>query len=88
VNEISAGGHYEAVWYEIRLKGHLDSRWTAWFHGLSLAQESDGTTLIHGFVADQAALHGLLQGVRDIALPLISVTRIEPDQPDATIAPR
>jgi hypothetical protein len=45
VNEISAGGHYEAVWYEIRLKGHLDSRWTAWFHGLSLAQESDGTTL-------------------------------------------
>jgi hypothetical protein len=48
MNEISAGGHYGAVWYEIRLKGHLDSRWTAWFHGLSLAQESDGTTFIHG----------------------------------------
>ena len=60
--------------YEIRLKGHLDSRWAAWFDGLSLTNESDGTTLIHGPVADQAALHGLLQKVRDVGLPLISVS--------------
>jgi hypothetical protein len=63
--------------YEIRLKGHLDSRWAAWFDGLSLANESDGTTLISGPVADQAALHGLLQRVRDLGLPLISVTHVE-----------
>jgi hypothetical protein len=68
--------------YEIRLKGHLDARWAAWFDGLSLSLESDGTTLIHGPVADQAALHGLLQKVRDIGLPLVSVICVEPDQPD------
>jgi hypothetical protein len=69
--------------YEIRVKGHLDGRWAAWFDGLSLSHESDGTTIIQGPVADQAALHGLLQRVRDIGLSLVSVTRIEPDQPEA-----
>ena len=70
--------------YEIRLKGHLDSRWAAWFDGLNLCTDSDGTTVIHGLVADQSALHGLLQKVRDIGLPLISVTRVDPDQPTTT----
>ena len=65
--------------YEIRLKGHLDGRWAAWFDGLSLRLESDGTTVIHGLVADQSALHGLLQKVRDTGLPLISVICVEPD---------
>ena len=69
----------EAGRYEIRLKGHLDTRWAAWFDGLSLTRQGDGTTLIHGQVADQAALHGLLQKVRDVGLPLVSVIRIEPD---------
>jgi hypothetical protein len=63
----------------LRLKGHLAGRWAAWFDGLSLRLESDGTTVLHGPVADQAALHGLLQKVRDTGLPLISVTCIEPD---------
>ena len=76
------GDRHGAGRYEIRLKGHLDTRWAAWFDGLSLSRESDGTTIIQGPVADQAALHGLLQKVRDIGLPLVSVTRIEPDQPD------
>jgi len=67
--------------YEIRLKGHLDSRWAAWFDGLSLTNSSDGTTILCGPVADQAALHGLLQKVRDLGLPLISITQPEPDQP-------
>ena len=70
--------------YEIRLKGHLDSRWVTWFDGLSLTKESDGTTLIHGQVTDQAALHGLLQKVRDLGLPLISVAQVEPTQPNAS----
>ena len=75
------GHHDNPGRYEIRLKGHLDSRWTAWFDGLTLTHGSDGTTIIHGPVADQAALHGLLQKVRDLGLPLISVTQVEPGHP-------
>jgi hypothetical protein len=71
------GDRHEAGRYEIRLKGHLDPRWGAWFDGLSLTHQSDGTTVIHGPVADQAALHGLLQRVRDVGLPLVSVEPIE-----------
>jgi hypothetical protein len=82
------GTRHEAGRYEIRIKGHLDTRWAAWFDGLSLSLESDGTTIIRGPVADQAALHGLLQRVRDIGLPLVSVTRIEPDPPDVPAQPR
>jgi hypothetical protein len=67
----------EAGRYEIRLAGHLDARWAAWFDGLTVSHEGDGTTLISGPVADQAALHGLLQRVRDLGLPLVSVTRDE-----------
>jgi hypothetical protein len=66
--------------YEIRLRGHLDTRWAAWFDGLSLAHESDGTTVIHGSVVDQAALHGLLGKVRDLGLPLIAVRQVDPNQ--------
>ncbi len=65
----------EAGRYEIRLTGHLDAHWTAWFDGLAVSHESDGTTVISGPVADQAALHGLLQRVRDLGLPLVSVKR-------------
>lgn len=80
---------HEAGRYEIRLKGHLDARWVAWFDGLTIANQSDGTTVIHGPVADQAALHGLLQKVRDVGLPLVSVICVEPDQPGVpTIVPR
>jgi hypothetical protein len=61
--------------YEIRVKGRLDSRWAARFDGLSLRDEIDGTTTIHGPVRDQAALHGVLTRVRDLGLPLVSVRR-------------
>jgi hypothetical protein len=64
--------------YTIRLQGHLSSRWSDWFDGLTLTCEGDGTTLLQGPVVDQAALHGLLQKVRDTGLPLISVTPVEP----------
>jgi len=82
MSEISTGDHHQPGRYEIRLKGHLDSRWATWFDGLTLTNESDGTCLIHGRVVDQAALHGLLQKIRDTGLPLVSVTQVEPDQPD------
>jgi hypothetical protein len=66
--------------YEIRLRGHLDARWAAWFDGLTLTTDDDGTTALRGVVADQAALHGLLQRLRDVGLPLISLTPL-PDNP-------
>jgi hypothetical protein len=64
--------------YEIRLKGHLNHRWTGWFGGLTITLETDGNTLLTGRVADQAALHGLLKKVRDLGMPLVSVNPIEP----------
>jgi hypothetical protein len=72
-------GHYDRPGrYEIRLKGHLDARWAAWFDGLTVTRDSDGSTVIGGLVADQAALHGLLQKTRDLGLPLISVNYLNP----------
>ena len=72
--------------YEIRFQGHLHSRWASWFEGLTVTDESDGTTLVQGPVADQAALHGLLRKLHDLGLPLLSVTRTGPNQPE-TAAP-
>ncbi len=75
--------------YEIRVKGHLDGRWAAWFDGLTFRHETDGSTVIQGAVADQAALHGLLQKVRDVGVPLVSVIRIDVNRPrDLTTKPR
>ena len=88
MSEISTGHYQRPGRYEIRLKGHLDARWAAWFDGLTLTHDSDGTTIIHGPVADQAALHGLLQKARDLGLPLISVNHVEPDHPRPTTETR
>ena len=70
----------ETQTYEIRIQGHLDDRWSAWFDGMELVAEADGSTLIRGRVADQAALHGLIQKVRDLGLPLLTVTPTDPRQ--------
>lgn len=67
---------HDSAWYEIRLQGRLDPRWASWFDGMTLTDRTDGTTVIHGLVADQAALHGLLQRLRDLGLPLLSVDRV------------
>ncbi len=64
--------------YEIRVRGRLGPRWAAWFEGLTVTPEDNGDTLLTGPVVDQAALHGLLRQVRDLGLPLLSVTRLEP----------
>jgi hypothetical protein len=69
-------GSSEAVEYEIRVKGRLEPRWVTWFDGLTLTSDDKGSTVIHGVVADQAALHGLLQKVRDTGLPLVSVAHV------------
>ena len=68
--------------YEIRIQGHLGLQWTDWFEGLAITQQAHGETLLSGPVVDQAALHGLLNRVRDLGMPLLSVNRFEPDQTD------
>ena len=68
--------------YEIRLKGHLDDRWAEWFEGLTITLEDNGDTLLAGPVIDQAALHGLLKKVRDLGMPLVSVSSLKNGQAD------
>ncbi len=63
--------------YEIRVKGHLDQRWSAWFDGMTLTVEANGDTIIAGHVVDQSALHSLLNKVHSLNLTLISVLRTE-----------
>jgi hypothetical protein len=74
----------QPVVYQIRIKGHLSREWTDWFEGMTITLEKDGNTLLTGSVVDQAALHGLLKKVRDLGLPLVSVSPIEPGQADAS----
>ena len=64
--------------YEVRVEGHLDDHWSAWFDDLTLTREGDGTTSLSGPIADQARLHGLLMKVRDLGVTLISVEVIDP----------
>ena len=74
----------ESILYEIRVKGHLDDRWIEWFDGLSFTHDGDGTTILRGPVVDQAALHGVLRKVRDLALTLVSVIRVDREQPEVS----
>ena len=83
----TSNGHH-GDWYEIRIQGRLDDRWSAWFDDLDLSHTDDGITVLHGPVADQAALHGLLHKLRDLGVPLLSVTRTDPPTTGATPAHR
>jgi len=71
--------------YHIRIKGHLGPQWADWFEGLTISLEPAGETLLSGPVIDQAALYGLLRKLRDVGLPLISVTRASPTQADVSL---
>jgi len=64
--------------YQIRIEGHLDARWQAWFEGWAITQQDNGETLITGEVMDQAALFGLMRKIRDLGVPLVSVCRLSP----------
>lgn len=64
--------------YEIRVKGHLDRRWSEWFDGLDISNLQNGEAMLSGNVVDQAALHGTLNKVRDLGLPLVGVRRLDP----------
>ena len=65
--------------YQIRLRGHLGPQWADWLEGMAITLEDDGTTLLTGPVADQAALHGLFKKVRDLGMPLLSVNCLNPE---------
>ena len=68
-----------SVFYRIRIQGHLGQQWTTWFDGLTLTLEEDGNTLLSGSLADQSALHGILKKIRDLGMPLLSVSFFDPD---------
>ncbi len=68
--------------YEIRLQGHLDQHWSAWFDGLTITYDGDDRTLLRGELSDEAALHGVLMKVRDLAVPLLAVQRVETNEPE------
>ena len=91
VSDTTASQPQGAGRYDIRLQGHLAGRWAARLGGMTLTQDGDGTTLVSGDIIDQAALHGLLNQVRDLGLPLLSVTKVTPaaltDTPPAHAAP-
>lgn len=76
-----------ATSYQLRVDGHLDDHWSAWFGGLTLTHENDGTTSLSGLVPDQAALHGLLMKVRDLGIALISVEVIDPPAKSSRTGP-
>ena len=70
-------------YYEIKLRGHLDPRWSERFAGLQLAHLEGNETLLSGALPDQAALHGLLERIRDLNIKLISVTSCSPPTYDS-----
>ncbi len=63
--------------YRITIKGHLDSEWSDWFDGLTITMVHNGETILTGPIVDQTALHGVLIKIRDLGLPLLSLTRTE-----------
>jgi hypothetical protein len=63
--------------YHIRVKGHLSPSWQAWFEGVEIVQEEDGTSLLAGFLRDQAALYGILLRIRTLGLTLLSLSSEE-----------
>jgi len=63
--------------YEIRVQGRLDQRWSSWFDGLTISYEGEDITVLSGPLVDEAAVHGVLIKVRDLALPLLAVSRVQ-----------
>ncbi len=73
--------------YRITIKGHLDSEWSDWFDGLTITMVDNGETILIGPIVDQTALHGVLIKIRDLGLPLLSLTCTEPDEPNLLMHP-
>jgi len=74
-------------YYKIRVKGHLDERWSDWFDGLEITNLKNGETTLSGEIVDQAALHGVLAKVRDLNLALVAVSSVDPRRQGPAIRP-
>ena len=66
--------------YQITVKGHLDSQWSAWFDNMLISNEANGEAVLRGPLADQSALYGVLAKIRNLGLPLLAVTLVATDQ--------
>jgi hypothetical protein len=73
--------------YEIRVKGHLDGRWSEWFDGLEITNLQNGEAMLSGEIVDQAALHGVLAKVGDLNLALVAVSSEGPQRQDPVVRP-
>jgi hypothetical protein len=69
----TTSANHEPGVYEIRVQGLLEDRWADWIQGMTFERDGDGTTTLTGPLPDQAALHGVLNVIRDLGLPIISV---------------
>jgi hypothetical protein len=67
-------------YYQITIKGHLDTHWSAWFENMTITNEADGEAVLHGLLPDQATLHGILIKIRDLGLPLLALTTVATDE--------
>ena len=72
--------HIQQEVYQIVIKGHLDSEWSDWFDGLTITPVVNGETILTGPLSDQSALHGVLIKIRDLGLPLLGLSRVEPER--------
>jgi hypothetical protein len=88
VGRYTQGGLLMPEYYEIKIKGYLDQRWEEWFAGLKLTHLEGDETLLSGTLPDQAALHGLLEHVRDLNMTLISVTSGSSSKQDSDLESR
>jgi hypothetical protein len=68
------------TYYHVRIKGHLDSHWSAWFDNLTISNQANGEAVLRGWLPDQAALHGVLIKIRDLGLPLLAITTVAADE--------
>ena len=80
-------GVKKVSFYRIRVKGHLDGRWSEWFDGLEITNLENGETMLYGEIVDQAALHGVLAKVRDLNLALVAVSSVDPQRQEPAIRP-
>jgi hypothetical protein len=78
-------GVKKVSFYRIRVKGHLDERWSEWFDGLEITNLQNGEAMLSGEIVDQAALHGVLAKVRDLNLALVAVSSVDPQRQDPAI---